>query len=92
MEVQSTLEFRISWNNGTSHDHENDDQLIVVTLMTNRTHVPGSKLIILGMVIPPLIGILIMGPYKPLLNWVEFPIPYYMQIMGVETLAHMEHP
>ena len=28
---------------------------------------PGSKLPMLGMVIPPLIGILIMGPYKPLL-------------------------
>ena len=35
---------------------------------------------ILGMVIPPLIGILIMGPYKPLQvrNWVDFPIPYYI--------------
>ena len=29
-------------------------------------------------------GILIMGPYKPLRNWVEFPIPYYMEIMGVD--------
>ena len=26
-----------------------------------------------------------MGPYKPLRNWVdEFPIPYYMEIMGVD--------
>ena len=31
-----------------------------------------------------LIGILIMGPYKPLRTWVEFPIPYYMEIMGVD--------
>ena len=21
-----------------------------------------------------------MGPYKPLRNWVDFPIPYYMEI------------
>ena len=25
-----------------------------------------------------------MGPYKALRNWVEFPIPYYMEIMGVD--------
>ena len=25
-----------------------------------------------------------MGPYKPLRTWVEFPIPYYMEIMGVD--------
>ena len=25
-------------------------------------------------------GILIMGPYKPLRTWVEFPIPYYMEM------------
>ena len=30
-------------------------------------------------------GILIMGPYKHLRTWVvEFPIPYYMEIMGVD--------
>ena len=34
-------------------------------------------------------GILIMGPYKPLLNWVDEFVPYYMEIMGVYTLAHM---
>ena len=28
-------------------------------------------------------GILIMGPYKPLRNWVDEFIPYYMEIMGV---------
>ena len=33
--------------------------------------------------LPPLI-VLIMGPYKPLRNWVDFPIPYYMEIMGVD--------
>ena len=42
------------------------------------------KVAILGMVIPPLIGILIMGPHKPLRNWVDVPIPYYMEIMGVD--------
>ena len=42
--------------------------------------VPWSKVAILGMVIPPLIGILIMGPYKPLLTWVDEFIPYYMEI------------
>ena len=34
--------------------------------------------------IPPLIGILIMGPYKPLRTWVDEFIPYYMEIMGVD--------
>ena len=35
--------------------------------------------------IPPLIGILISLVYKPLGDWVEFPIPYYMdEIMGVD--------
>ena len=30
-------------------------------------------------------GILIMGPYKPLRTWVEFPIPYlYGNVMGVD--------
>ena len=28
-------------------------------------------------------GILIMGPYKPLRDWVDEFIPYYMEIMGV---------
>ena len=28
-------------------------------------------------------GILIMGPYKPLRTWVEFPIPYG-NVMGVD--------
>ena len=38
-------------------------------------YVPGPKLPILGMVIPPFIGILIMGPYKPLLlGWWPFPM------------------
>ena len=40
--------------------------------------------VFLGMVVfPPLKGILIMGPYKPLRNWVDEFIPYYMEIMGV---------
>ena len=35
-------------------------------------------------------GILIMGPYKPLRNWIDFPIPYYMEIMGVcSTRSHI---
>ena len=45
-------------------------------------HEPGSKLLVLGMVIQPLIG----NPYNGYINpyyWVEFPIPYYMEIMGV---------
>ena len=40
-------------------------------------YVPWSKVAILGMVIPPLIGILIMGPYTPLLlDWVSHPLLY----------------
>ena len=37
-----------------------------------------------GQLIPPLMtGILIMGPYKPLRNWVDEFIPYYMELLGV---------
>ena len=25
-----------------------------------------------------------MGPYKPLRTWFDFPIPYYMEMMGVD--------
>ena len=32
---------------------------------------PGSKLLVLGIVIQPLVGILILGPYKPLRTWVD---------------------
>ena len=39
--------------------------------------------------IPPLIRILIMGPYKPLRTWVDEFIPYYMEIMGVGRPWHM---
>ena len=47
-----------------------------------RIYVPWSKLVVLGMgKIPPLIGILIMGPYKPLRTWVDEFIPYYMEII-----------
>ena len=32
-----------------------------------------------------------MGPYKPLRTWVEFPIPYYMEISWelIDPIAHM---
>ena len=43
---------------------DNDEGMFI---NTSETHVPWSKVAILGMVIPTLIGILIMGPYKPLL-------------------------
>ncbi len=33
-------------------------------------------------------GILIKGPYKPLRNWVDEFIPYYMEIMGVDRPWH----
>ena len=42
---------------------------------SDKWYVPWSKVAILGVVIPPLIGILIMGPYKPLLlGWWPSPI------------------
>ena len=45
---------------------------------------PGSKLVVLGMAIPPLIG----NPYNGYINpyyWVEFPIPsLYGNVMGVD--------
>ena len=31
-----------------------------------------------------------MGPYKPLRDWIEFPIPYYMEIMGVDGPWHAQ--
>ena len=43
---------------GPTYIHWDDPSIIL--------YVPWSKVAILGMVIPPLIGILIMGPYKPL--------------------------
>ena len=64
----------------------NDWILIVVGYNPNKTgeynplYVPGSKLPMLGMVISPLIGIVLMGPYKPLRTWVDEFIPYYMEI------------
>ncbi len=30
-----------------------------------------------------------MGPYKPLRDWVDEFIPYYMEIMGVDTPWHI---
>ena len=32
-----------------------------------------------------------MGPYKPLQNWVEFPIPYYMEMSWelIDPIAHI---
>ncbi len=50
-------------------------------------YVPGSKLPILGMVIPPLVG----NPYNGYINpyyWADFPIPYFMEIMGVDRPDH----
>ena len=49
----------------TAHADEIDYFMIILILTK---HVPWSKVAILGMAIPPLMtGILIMGPYKPLL-------------------------
>ena len=32
-----------------------------------------------------------MGPYKPLRTWVEFPIPYYMEMSWelIDPIAHI---
>ena len=46
-----------------------------------------DQLLVLGMGTPPTFndGILIMGPYKPLRNWVDEFIPYYIgNVMGVD--------
>ncbi len=48
---------------------------------------PWSKVAILGMVIPHLIGILVMGIKTPTIELMT--IPYYMEIMGVFTLSHV---
>ncbi len=48
----------------------------------NFQYEPGSKLVVLGMAIPPLIG----NPYNGYINpycWVDEFIPYHMEIMGV---------
>ena len=49
--------------------------------------------VLLGMIIPPLVGILIMGPYKPLRTWVDEFIPYYMEMSWelIDPIAHMSH-
>ena len=50
-------------------------------------YVPWSKVAILGMVIPPFNR----NPYNGYINpnhWVD-DHPLYMEIMGVQTLAHM---
>ena len=58
----------------------------------------GSKLLVLGMGdLPPLIGNpYFMGIYKPLRTWVEFPIPYYMEMSWelIDPIAHLSchHP
>ncbi len=60
----------------SAKDHPMESQEIAVMIHESAifsghfgedSFVPWSKVAILGMVIPPLIGILIMGPYKPLL-------------------------
>ena len=36
-----------------------------------------------------------MGPYKPLRTWVEFPIPYYMEMsweLSLDPIAQVELP
>ena len=44
-------------------------------------YVPWSKVAILGMGdLPPLMTESLYWVYKPLRNWVDFPIPYYMEI------------
>ena len=63
-------------------------------LVTFNPYEPGSKLLVLVMVIQPLMtGILIMGPYKPLRNWVDEFIPYYMEMSWewIDPMAHMKH-
>ena len=54
--------------------------LTVVAVVVPLPNEPGSKLVVLGMAIPPLIG----NPYNGYINpyyWVEFPIPYYMELL-----------
>ena len=53
----------------------NDLQKNKETLKNSKSYVPGSKLLILMMVIPPLMG----NPYNGYINpyyWVDIPIPY----------------
>jgi len=55
--------------------------LLGIINMIRCPYVPGSKLPILGMVIPHLVEILIMGIYTPTVGLMT--IPLYMEIMGV---------
>ena len=55
---------------------------LLSTKRLSTTIEPGSKLLVLGMVIQPLVG----NPYNGYINpyyWVDEFIPYYMEIMGV---------
>ena len=58
-------------------------------LLENITCAMIKSRVFLGMGnLPPLIGILISWVYKPLRNWVDEFIPYYMEIMGVDRPWH----
>ena len=54
-----------------------------------------ARRVLLGMGdLPPLIGILIMGPYKPPRTWVDEFIPYYMEMSWeswelIDPIAHI---
>ena len=52
-------------------------------MFTFKPSVPWSKVAILGMAIPPLIGNLYNGYINPS-YWVDEFVPYYMEIMGVD--------
>ena len=56
--------------------------LMVFLRRIENTYVPWSKVAILGMVIPPLIGNTYNGYINPYYWGDEF-IPYYMEIIGV---------
>ena len=51
-----------------------------VWVATTESYEPGSKLLVLGLVIQPFVGNPYNGAYKPLRNWVDEFIPYYMEM------------
>ena len=66
---------------------------INVAKVDHMCHGQGCRVLLgMGNLPPLIIGILIMGPYKPLRTWVDEFIPYCMEIIGVDRPWHISDP
>ena len=72
--------------------HTKWESLFIQPLFPSKQHVPWSKVAILGMVIPPLIGILIMGIQTNPYYWVDDHPLLYGNNGSFDPIAHMLFP